>query len=277
MKEHIITGVAGLMVGIAVILAGAPHLDSILIKIDALLKRIESWFILPQVIRVLESDEATTYCKPLDVAMRWIRDNGWLQIKFPAFLVTTQLLKSSGINSGNALEIGPGSGYLGLEWLRSTKDTTLVGLDISSDMVELARCSAREYGFTNRASYLLGDGGKIPFGDGEFDCVFSNASLHEWVQPKEILNEIARVLKPDGKFHISDLRRDVSNFTRRVVWFMARPREVRPYFMASVKASYTVDEILDILRGTRLKGWNVSRTWYGLAITRQSGRNDRPV
>ena len=105
MKEYIIAGVVGLMIGVPIILAGTPYLDSILIKIDTLLKRIEGWFILPQVIRVLESGEAVDYYKPLDVAMRWIRDKGWFQIRFPAFLVTTQLLVLSGINQNMVAQL----------------------------------------------------------------------------------------------------------------------------------------------------------------------------
>lgn len=43
-----------------------------------------------------------------DSMMRDLRDKGWIETK--------DIIKS-GITSGHALEIGPGPGYLGLEWL----------------------------------------------------------------------------------------------------------------------------------------------------------------
>ena len=42
-----------------------------------------------------------------------------------------------------------------------TEDTTLIGLDISGEMVALARKNARDYGLEKRAEYHVGDAGKI--------------------------------------------------------------------------------------------------------------------
>jgi ubiquinone/menaquinone biosynthesis C-methylase UbiE len=198
-----------------------------------------------------------------------MRDKGWYQHKSPKFLTTVPLLVAAGINMGDALEIGPGPGYLGLEWLKDTNGTTLTGLDISTDMVEIAKRNAAEYAFTKRAKYLLADAASIPFSDNRFDCVFSSASLHEWADVRQVLNEIARVLRPGGSYYITDLRRCMSNLWKWVVWFMAWPKEVRPYFIASVNESYTIEEIEDILSGTQLRNASVSKIWYGLKIIGQ--------
>ncbi len=214
---------------------------------------------------------ATTcsYCQTLNAMARRMRDKGWYQLKFPKFLITVPLLIASGINMGDTLEIGPGPGYLGLEWLKNTNGTTLTGLDVSTDMVEIAKHNAAEYELAERARYLLADAADIPFRNNRFDCVFSNASLHEWVSPRQVLNEIARVLRPGGSYYITDLRRCMSNLWKWIVWFMAWPKEVRPYFIASVNESYTIEETKDILRDTQLRNSSVSKTWYGLAITGQ--------
>ena len=68
---------------------------------------------------------------------RGFRDKGRLE--------TPEILKH-GLTYGHALEIGPGPGYLGLEWLKHTQGTTLTGLDISPDMIALAERNARDYG-----------------------------------------------------------------------------------------------------------------------------------
>jgi ubiquinone/menaquinone biosynthesis C-methylase UbiE len=83
-----------------------------------------------------------------DAMMRRMRDKGWLETRF---------IIRAGISSGLALEVGPGLGYLGLEWLKSTNETTLKALDISDDMIAVAERNAREYGLTERAQYVKGD------------------------------------------------------------------------------------------------------------------------
>jgi len=55
--------------------------------------------------------------KDYDDIMRESRDKGQLY--------TDEIIKF-GITNGNALEIGPGPGYLGLEWLKKTTGTTLI-------------------------------------------------------------------------------------------------------------------------------------------------------
>src|SRR4030043_166559 len=132
-----------------------------------------------------------------DDMLRRMRDKGWIE---------TRLIIGSGIRSGLALEVGPGPGYLGLEWLKNTDGTTLRGMDISEDMLEIARRNAAEYGLTDRVKYVKGDAQKMPYESGYFDAVFTNGSLHEWSHPEKIMDEIARVLKPRSEEHTSELQ-----------------------------------------------------------------------
>ncbi len=129
----------------------------------------------------------------------------------------------SGIHAGHALEIGPGPGYVGLEWLRRCPDATLTGLEISPDMIRLAEKNAREYGLTARAEYAPGSCLSIPFPDGHFNAVFSNGSLHEWEDPAQALNEAVRVLKPGGRLFVADMRRDVNPLIKWMIYLTAKP------------------------------------------------------
>ena len=157
-------------------------------------------------------------------------------------------------------------GYLGLEWLKKTEGTRLKGLEISSDMIVLAKNNAAEYGLSERVEYYQGDAKKMPFEDGHFDAVFSNGSLHEWQHPEMIFNEIARVLKTGGRYLISDLRRDMIAPARWFLWLTVKPREMRPGLITSINASYTLPEIKAILARTELKGWQVSQNPLGIVI-----------
>jgi ubiquinone/menaquinone biosynthesis C-methylase UbiE len=195
-----------------------------------------------------------------DVMMRKMRDRGWIE---------TNLILKAGILSGTALEIGPGPGYLGLEWLKKIEGTRLECLEISEDMIALAKKNAAEYGLSDRVKYFQGDASKLPFEDGHFDAVFTNGSLHEWANPEMIFNEMARVLKPGARYVISDMKRDMIAPIRWFLWLSAKPKEIRPWLISSINASYTLHEIKVILANTELKGWQVSKNPLGIVISGQ--------
>jgi ubiquinone/menaquinone biosynthesis C-methylase UbiE len=210
--------------------------------------------------RVIETDEGiqgdfnvTTY----DKMQRYLRDRGWIE---------TNSIIAFGIDSGLALEIGPGPGYLGLEWLKKTTNTNLKCVEISRDMIKIAEKNAKEYNFIDRVEYKEGKAEVIPFNDNMFDAVFSNGSLHEWPDPMKAFNEIYRVLKRGGKFFISDMRRDMNPL---MVWFLkinSRPKEIRPGLISSIHAAYTKEEIRSILNRTPLKNAIVPKSMIGIEI-----------
>jgi ubiquinone/menaquinone biosynthesis C-methylase UbiE len=192
-----------------------------------------------------------------DEMQRRFRNKGWIQ--------TSQILKN-GITRGSALEIGPGPGYLGLEWLKSTQGTTLTGLDISSDMIAIARRNAEKYGLADRVEYVESGASTMPFSDAAFDAVFTNGSLHEWADPKSTFGEIWRVLKPKGKIFVSDVRRDISPSIRRLLSIRTKSAEMRACFDSSLAAAYTPGELADLVNDTPLENCSVSGTPFGLAL-----------
>jgi ubiquinone/menaquinone biosynthesis C-methylase UbiE len=192
-----------------------------------------------------------------DLMQRGFREKGWLE---------TPALLRHGITCGQALEIGPGPGYLGLEWLKQTEKTTLVGLDISPDMQALARRNAQAYQVAPRTDYRLGNCDAIPCEDGSFDAVFTSGSLHEWANPRGAFDEIWRVLKPGGKYLIADLRRDMSALIRGFMWLSVRPTAMRPGLLTSVGAAYTLQELRQLAAGTKLKGCEISVETVGLTV-----------
>ena len=76
----------------------------------------------------------------------------------------------------------------------SQSGASVVGLDFSPEMIANARLAAPD------AEIVTGDAMAMPFGDAEFDTVVCNfGMMHIPDQPKA-LNEVRRVLKPDGEF-----------------------------------------------------------------------------
>jgi len=193
-----------------------------------------------------------------DRFMRGMRDRGWIE--------TNEVLKV-GITQGLALEVGPGPGYLGLEWLKKTQGTKLKALEISPDMITIAERNAKEYGLQNRATYVKGDAREMPFDDNTFDAAFTNGSLHEWSQPRKVLNEVHRVLKPGGRYLISDLRRDMNPIMKWLMWVFTKPKEIRPGLVSSINASYTPEEIRAMLDESDLTRPTVRTVPVGLVVT----------
>jgi ubiquinone/menaquinone biosynthesis C-methylase UbiE len=210
--------------------------------------------------RIIETDsgiQGEFHVKVYDAMLRRLRDKGWME--------TSHILQS-GIQKGCALEIGPGPGYLGLEWLSQTDETELKAVEISPDMIQIAQKNAKEYGLEKRVTYIIGDAANLPFEDRSFDAVFSNGSLHEWSRPLEVFNEVYRVLKVGGRYFISDLRRNMNPFLRLFMKMMTRPKEIKPGLVSSINASYTLPELESLLGQSRLEASRVEKTPIGLEI-----------
>jgi ubiquinone/menaquinone biosynthesis C-methylase UbiE len=209
--------------------------------------------------RVHETDQGITgefNVEAYDQMLRTLRDRGWME--------TDQVI-GSGIRSGRALEIGPGPGYLGLEWLKKTEGTRLTGVDISPDMIARAKTNAEAYGFSTRAEYVLSDARHLPFEEATFDGAFSNGSLHEWATPQEIMREMFRVLKPGGRLFLSDMRRDMSFPVKWFLWLGTKPKAIRSGLLSSIRSSYTLAELEALVAASGLQG-EVKRNPIGCVV-----------
>ncbi len=108
-------------------------------------------------------------------------------------------------DGAQVLDVGTGPGVLLLELARRRPDLRLTGLDLSEDMVALARKNLREYG--ERATAQPGDVQALPFGDGTFDLAVATFSAHHWEDPAAAVRELGRVLRPGGRLVLYDFDR----------------------------------------------------------------------
>lgn len=116
------------------------------------------------------------------------------------------VLAASYVGQGAAvLEVAAGPGYFCIELAR-LGDFDITGLDISDDLIGIARANAVESGV--KVDFIQGNASAIPFSDAAFDLVFCSWAVKNFMQPVKVLNEIYRVLKPGGAALILDLNHD---------------------------------------------------------------------
>lgn len=138
------------------------------------------------------------------------------------------------------LDLGSGGGIDCFLAARRVGDGGAVwGLDMTPDMIALARHNAAELALTN-VQFRLGEIEDIPFGDEHFDVIMSNCVINLSPDKPRVFAESFRVLRPGGRFRVSDM-----------VWTREIPSDIRASigeWAACIAGAPRVEDYLDGLR-----------------------------
>ncbi len=112
------------------------------------------------------------------------------------------------------LEIGFGTGH-SLERIADKvgKNGKAYGIDISSGMLDITKSRLEKKGLADRVGLYCGDAINIPYNKSMFDAVFMSFVLELFDTPEipVILNEIKRILKPNGRLSVVSLSKENDN------------------------------------------------------------------
>jgi ubiquinone/menaquinone biosynthesis C-methylase UbiE len=165
--------------------------------------------------------------------------------------------RAAGIKStGNrVLDIGTGNGLMPIELSKARPEWQVTGIDISEEMLKIARENALKAGLSGKINFQQASAAALPFSDGSYDIVVSNASLHLWEDPLKIFSEINRVTAPGGCLLLWDNLRvpPLYPFFTLIGWIMGMSGEQRRLWLKAIRAAYTSGEIKNLLKQSALK------------------------
>jgi SAM-dependent methyltransferase len=118
----------------------------------------------------------------------------------------------------------------------------VIGVDMTVEMVELARRNAFDLGVEN-VVFKLGEIEDLPVADASVDVVISNCVVNLSPNKSAVFSEVARVLKPGGRFRVSD-----------IVWTGERPGDAATFesWAGCIAGALEVGEFLSALERSGL-------------------------
>lgn len=135
------------------------------------------------------------------------------------------------------LDLGSGAGAdVFISAARVGPTGRAIGLDMTDEMLELARANAAAAGLDN-VEFVQGHIEAIPLPDRSVDVVISNCVINLSADKPQVFREVARVLRPGGRFAVSDVvadpdmddatRRDMAAWTGCIAGALTREEFVR--------------------------------------------------
>ncbi len=156
------------------------------------------------------------------------------------------------------LDLGSGAGFDAfLAWKKVGPTGRVIGVDMTDDMLARARENAQKLGATN-VEFRKGHIEKLPVDSASVDLVISNCVINLSTDKKAVFSEVARVLKPGGRFAVSDIvllselpekvKQDISAY----VGCVAGASLIGDYVKLALNAGLKNMRILEIQHGKKL-------------------------
>ena len=150
------------------------------------------------------------------------------------------------------LDLGSGGGIdVLLSARRVGPPGRAIGVDMTDEMIDLARRNAAEAGITN-VEFRKGTIETLPLSDSSVDVVISNCVINLAADKGAVLAEIARVLRPGGRMGVSDVVAED--------WLAPAERARRGSYVGCIAGALSMSEFRDGLHAVGLTDVDIQPT-----------------
>lgn len=158
------------------------------------------------------------------------------------------------------LDLGSGAGFDAfLAWRRVGPNGRVIGVDMTDDMLARARENAANLGATN-VEFRKGQIEKLPVENGSVDFIISNCVINLSPDKPAVFREISRVLKPGGRFAVSDvvllseLPQEIADDVNAHVGCISGASLMNDYLRFALEAGLVDLSVPQIAHGAKLAG-----------------------
>jgi demethylmenaquinone methyltransferase / 2-methoxy-6-polyprenyl-1,4-benzoquinol methylase len=118
-------------------------------------------------------------------------------------------------------DVATGTAGVALQLTSRTK-AYVVGVDVSEAMLRRGRANVARLGSSDRISFVIGNGERLPFAGGTFDALTFTYLFRYVQEPFATLRELMRVIKPGGKIAMLEFLVPPNPLWRGLWWFYTR-------------------------------------------------------
>ena len=178
------------------------------------------------------------------------------------------LATSHVMDGGSVLDIATGPGYFCIE-LAKLGNFKITGLDISHDLIEIARTHAQQAGV--KVDFLQGNASAIQFPDMAFDFIFCSWAIKNFMEPLKVLNEMYRALKPGGTALIIDLNHDAASQEWNRYASSLGLKGMTALFMKLAfriqrSGAYSKSQFVELIKNTSFQRYNIQEVGINLYV-----------
>ncbi|GJM32545.1 MAG: demethylmenaquinone methyltransferase [Saprospiraceae bacterium] len=170
-----------------------------------------------------------------------------------------------GKNNRLILDVATGTADVAIETAKRLKPEKIIGLDISSQMLEVGRKKIKKQALETVIELLEGDSENLPFADNTFDAITVAFGVRNFENLEKGLSEMQRVLKEDGQLVVLEFSKptlfpfkQLFNFYFRYILpligrLSSKDPKAYRYLYESVQSFPNGNDFLNILRKTGYK------------------------
>ena len=162
--------------------------------------------------------------------------------------------------TGHLLDAGTGTARIPILICQMRPHWKLTAIDFSHNMLLVGAQNVEAAGLQQQIQLEQVDAKQMPYPDNHFDMVISNSIVHHLPDPLPFFREVKRVLKPKGGILLRDLLRpaDEATMDAHVSSIGEEYNEYqRKLFRDSLNASFTLDEVNQLVQAAGLEGVKV--------------------